>query len=135
MVLAMKMQNGNLWNSMAWVLKLRHAFSFFVFEEIHSLLIHMWYVLCLTVLTGKFRITKALGWVPKTANREQAFAHLDARVPEDLKYSLHTLIITHGRSCNKCAARGMPGNRKVDDLEGGCPLKKLMKMNPNDIED
>jgi hypothetical protein len=28
----------------------------------------------------------------------------------------------------------MPGNKKVDDLEGGCPLKKLMTMNPNDIE-
>ena len=87
------------------------------------------------MLNEQFRITKALGWVPKSANREQAFAHLDARVPEDLKYSLHTLIISHGRSCNKCAARGMPGNKKVDDLAGGCPLKGMMKISPDEIED
>ena len=29
------------------------------------------------------------------ANCEQAFSHLDARVPEDLKYSLHILINIH----------------------------------------
>ena len=78
----------------------------------------------------KFRITKALGWIPPKANREQAFAHLDARIPENLKYSLHTLIITHGRKCSNCAARGMPGNRKVEDLVGGCPLRSMLKTNP-----
>jgi endonuclease III len=76
-----------------------------------------------------------LGWVPAKANREQTFAHLDARVPEDLKYSLHTLIITHGRKCNNCAARGMPGNKKVDAIEGGCPLKPFLKIKPSTIED
>jgi len=72
--------------------------------------------------------------VPQKANREQAFAHLDARVPEALKYSLHTLIITHGRKCNKCAARGMPGNKRVEDLEGGCPLKRMLKIKTGNIE-
>lgn len=95
----------------------------------------MWYEIPLPSLTFQFRITKALGWVPPKANREQAFAHLDARVPEALKYSLHTLIITHGRKCSNCAARGMPGNKKVEDLERGCPLKGMLKMKPGKIEE
>jgi endonuclease III len=69
------------------------------------------------------------------ANREQTFAHLDARVPEDLKYSLHTLMITHGRKCSNCAARGMPGNRKVEALEGGCPLKSFLKTKASKVEE
>jgi len=86
-------------------------------------------------LISQFRIAKALGWVPLKANREQAFAHLDARVAEDLKYSLHTLMITHGRKCNNCAARGMPGNRKVGDLDGGCPLRGMLKARPRKVEE
>jgi hypothetical protein len=29
----------------------------------------------------------------------------------------------------------MPGNKKVDDLAGGCPLKRMMKLSPDEIED
>jgi hypothetical protein len=36
------------------------------------------------------------------------FVHLDAQVPEELKYSLYVLFISHERSCSKCAAPRMP---------------------------
>ena len=36
--------------------------------------------------THVFRITKSLGWVPKQANRETTFLHLDHKIPGPLKY-------------------------------------------------
>ncbi|KAF3936986.1 hypothetical protein ABW19_dt0209045 [Dactylella cylindrospora] len=38
--------------------------------------------------------------------RDTAFLHLDARVPADLKYGLHQLMIRHGRYCPTCNAGG-----------------------------
>lgn len=35
--------------------------------------------------THVWRITKALGWVPAKATRDEAYAHLNARIPDPLK--------------------------------------------------
>lgn len=52
------------------------------------------------------RISNSLGWLPdlgqRTVSRDRAFQHLDTKVPDHLKYSLHTLMVTHGRGCKKC---------------------------------
>ncbi|KAJ5376557.1 hypothetical protein N7509_013443 [Penicillium cosmopolitanum] len=55
---------------------------------------------CFAVDTHIFRITKWLGWVPADlATEVTAFSHLDARIPDHLKYSLHHLLIKHGKLC------------------------------------
>lgn len=68
-------------------------------------------VLALTLNRDKFvvdthiyRITGFLGWRPMNATAEQARAHLETKIPDDLKYSLHLLFITHGRECPACKA-------------------------------
>ena len=35
--------------------------------------------------THVWRITKALGWVPAKASRDEAYSHLNARIPDHLK--------------------------------------------------
>ena len=35
--------------------------------------------------THVWRITKAMGWVPAKASRDEAYAHLNARIPDPLK--------------------------------------------------
>jgi len=55
-----------------------------------------------TVDTHVFRIAGLWGWVPGKATRETAQAHLDARVPQKLKFDLHFLLIAHGRVCLVC---------------------------------
>lgn len=56
--------------------------------------------------THVYRLTGFLGWRPMSASREQAQEHLDAVVPNDLKYPLHVLFIEHGRTCERCQAKG-----------------------------
>ena len=55
--------------------------------------------------THVHRIAKWLGWIPPTASLQHACFHLDLRIPNELKYSLHNLLIRHGRSCAECKAR------------------------------
>jgi len=52
--------------------------------------------------THVYRLTRLLGWVPSKADRVMAQAHLDVRVPDQLKYGLHVLLIYHGRRCSGC---------------------------------
>lgn len=67
---------------------------------------------CFAVDTHIFRICKWLGWLPssesdsggKRLNEILAFGHLDARIPSHLKYSLHQLLISHGKGCPRCRA-------------------------------
>eukprot|EP00898_Chlorokybus_atmophyticus_P003471 jgi/Chlat1/4124/Chrsp269S03951 len=68
--------------------------------------------------THVYRITRALGWVPQTADRNATYEHLNQRVPDHLKYDLHVLLIRHGRSCPHCAANGRPQVRP----DGMCPF-------------
>ncbi|GBE88805.1 DNA glycosylase [Sparassis crispa] len=69
--------------------------------------------------THVFRLSKMLGWVPAKADRVTAQAHLDLKIPDDLKYGLHVLMVGHGRRCKGC--RGANGGK------GECVLKKWMK--------
>ena len=63
--------------------------------------------------THVFRLSKLLGWIPAKANRISAQAHLDIRIPGELKYGLHVLMIAHGRRCSGCKNRS----------RGACSLK------------
>ena len=56
--------------------------------------------------THVFRLSKLLGWVPAKADRVLTQAHLDLRVPNELKYGLHVLMVQHGRVCKGCKKAG-----------------------------
>ncbi|KAF5378864.1 hypothetical protein D9615_006921 [Tricholomella constricta] len=56
--------------------------------------------------THVFRLSKVLGWVPDKADRVLAQAHLDRRIPGELKYGLHVLMMQHGRTCKGCKKSG-----------------------------
>lgn len=83
--------------------------------------------------THVFRLCKYLGWVPPDdqveagqprVNRETCFAHCEVRVPPQLKYALHQLLIKHGKTCPRCrAATGMGNERWAE----GCPIESLVK--------
>lgn len=93
--------------------------------------------------THVWRISKYLSWVPAKATREHTYHHLDTRIPNDLKYSLHCLLIRHGRTCKHCRAgpqavtmsvgkgskkRPHSGlGKKEDNVEPGEPLVKKMR--------
>jgi len=67
--------------------------------------------------THVFRLSKLLGWVPKKANRILTQAHLEIRIPDELKYGLHVLMIRHGRTCKGCRTAS----------SGSCILKEYCK--------
>lgn len=69
--------------------------------------------------THVHRITGLLGWRPKSANREQTYAHLNERIPDEDKYGLHILLVQHGKVCDECKA----GGRNA----GKCELRKAFK--------
>lgn len=69
--------------------------------------------------THVWRLSGLLGWVPKGADREATQAHLDVRVPDEDKYGLHILMVTHGKRCDECKA----GGKSV----GKCELRKAFK--------
>ncbi|KII90877.1 hypothetical protein PLICRDRAFT_137401, partial [Plicaturopsis crispa FD-325 SS-3] len=53
--------------------------------------------------THVFRISKMLGWLPDDkVNRITAQAHLETRVPPELKHALHVAFVRHGRACRGC---------------------------------
>ncbi|KAL4733534.1 DNA glycosylase [Aspergillus similis] len=52
------------------------------------------------------RITGMLGWRLSDASPEQTRGHLECRIPDEHKYALHLLFITHGRECPRCRAVG-----------------------------
>ena len=43
------------------------------------------------------RVSKRFGLIPESASNQRAHDVLNDLVPDDLKYSLHVLLITHGR--------------------------------------
>jgi len=69
--------------------------------------------------THVHRITGLLGWRPKHANREQTYAHLNKRIPDEHKYGLHILLVTHGKRCDECKA----GGRST----GKCELRRAFR--------
>ncbi|KAL2879871.1 hypothetical protein SGCOL_004917 [Colletotrichum sp. CLE4] len=52
------------------------------------------------------RITGLWGWRPRDASKELAQAHLDARIPNELKFGLHYQFIVHGQKCPVCRGNG-----------------------------
>lgn len=83
---------------------------------------------CFAVDTHIFRICKWLGWLPsseaKRVTEITAFSHLEVRIPDHLKYSLHQLLIRHGKSCPRC--RAITGE-KSEGWEDGCVIDHLVK--------
>lgn len=78
--------------------------------------------------THCFRIAKWLGWVPrglKKGGEDEAFAHLDATVPDHLKYDLHQQFIRHGQFCLKCKTNSNEGWADWDKTV--CPLEDLLQ--------
>ena len=74
--------------------------------------------------THILRITRWLGWYPPTASPIKAQAHLEARIPDELKYSLHQLFIKHGRTCPRCIAGRNSESKGWND---GCEIDHLVK--------
>lgn len=79
---------------------------------------------CFAVDTHIFRICKWLDWVPQNSNEVTAFSHLDFRLPDEFKYSLHQLFIRHGKSCPRC--RAITGETSAG-WEDGCVIDHLVK--------
>lgn len=76
--------------------------------------------------THIFRLSKWLGWVPpEKSNEITAFRHLQARIPDPLKYPLHLLLVTHGRRCTRCKA--IMSNGKGKSGKEDCVVEHLMK--------
>ncbi|EAW08751.1 endonuclease III domain-containing protein [Aspergillus clavatus NRRL 1] len=79
---------------------------------------------CFAVDTHIFRISKWLGWVPAgKATEVTAFSHLEVRIPDHLKYSLHQLFIRHGKTCPRC--RAITG-QSAAGWEDGCVIDHLV---------
>ncbi|PSH02128.1 MAG: hypothetical protein BRC26_02125, partial [Nanohaloarchaea archaeon QH_8_44_6] len=53
--------------------------------------------------THVHRISKRLGLIPENASRTKAHSILEEKVPDDIKYEFHRLLIDHGRE--HCKAR------------------------------
>lgn len=59
--------------------------------------------------THVFRLLQYLRWLPPSPGggivrltEINAFRHVEVRVPNELKYSLHKLFVMHGRMCPRC---------------------------------
>ncbi|KAL8840101.1 MAG: hypothetical protein Q9176_004123 [Flavoplaca citrina] len=74
--------------------------------------------------THVFRLCQWLGWVPEKANRDTTFMHCEVMVPDQLKYSLHQLLIQHGKKCGRC--RAITGESS-EGWEKGCVIDHLVK--------
>ncbi|MFB6100033.1 MAG: endonuclease III [Candidatus Nanohalobium sp.] len=53
--------------------------------------------------THVHRVSKRLGLIPENASREKAHEILEEKVPDDIKYEFHRLLIDHGRG--HCSAQ------------------------------
>ncbi|XP_068642218.1 putative DNA glycosylase At3g47830 isoform X2 [Aristolochia californica] len=74
--------------------------------------------------THVFRIAKGIGWVPVGADREKAYHHLNRRIPNELKFDLNCLLVTHGKACKKCS--------KEDDAPSNiCPVSLYYSSSTN----
>lgn len=74
--------------------------------------------------THVHRLSGWLKWVPPKASRDETFSHLEVRIPSELKYGLHKLFVSHGRSCVRCRANTTEGTEEWDEAE--CPIEDLV---------
>jgi endonuclease III len=70
--------------------------------------------------THVHRITGLLGWRPTKSSREQTYHHLNKKIPDEHKYALHILLVSHGKRCDECKA----GGRNA----GQCELRKAFRQ-------
>jgi len=56
--------------------------------------------------------------------RNSAYAHCEVRIPDDLKYPLHQLLIRHGKTCPRCRASTGEGS---ESWKKGCPIEHLVQ--------
>lgn len=70
--------------------------------------------------THVHRITGLLGWRPAKASREETHQHLDAKIPDEDKFGLHILLVSHGKKCDECKA----GGKSL----GNCELRKAFRQ-------
>lgn len=75
--------------------------------------------------THIYRIAGLWGWRPESATPQQAQAHLDARIPNALKFTIHYLLIVHGRECSHC--RG--GAKRTGGCEALRKIRDAIKSN------
>lgn len=82
--------------------------------------------------THVFRLCQYLAWVPSDKDlekgqpkvgRETCFSHCEVRIPDELKYALHQLLIKHGKTCPRC--RAAPGTTS-EGWAKGCPIEHLV---------
>ncbi|EGB12298.1 hypothetical protein AURANDRAFT_5189, partial [Aureococcus anophagefferens] len=71
--------------------------------------------------THVLHIAKMCKWLPEAATREKAYEHLNRRVPDEVKFALHVLLVEHGKCCTRCAKNGKL-QKKECALAGPCPL-------------
>lgn len=81
--------------------------------------------------THVFRLLQYLRWLPSPSSGVRlseinAFRHVEVRVPDELKYSLHKLFVMHGRMCPLC--RVPP---RVAPEEYICPIEALVVRRRN----
>ncbi|KAJ3700627.1 hypothetical protein LUZ61_004332 [Rhynchospora tenuis] len=76
--------------------------------------------------THVFQITKAIGWIPRTASRETAYFHLNNRIPNELKFDLNCLFVTHGKLCRSCKQHD---NQSLQNSSALCPLVGYANVN------
>lgn len=70
-----------------------------------------------------FEIAKRLGWVPKMADRNKTYVHLNRRIPDELKFDLNCLLYTHGKLCSNCKKNAAKPKAKVaSPSPDDCPL-------------
>lgn len=81
--------------------------------------------------THVFRLLQYLRWLPAPSSGVRlseinAFRHVEVRVPDELKYSLHKLFVMHGRMCPRC--RVPP---RVAPEGYSCPIEALVVRRRN----
>lgn len=64
-----------------------------------------------------WKIAISLGWVPAKASREQTYDHLNSKVPDDIKYSLHVLLVEHGKVYNNDIKLLRPGIKVKEEVK------------------
>jgi len=73
--------------------------------------------------THVLHIAKLLKWIPAAASREAAYEHLNRRVPDEVKFVLHVLLVEHGKTNRRCAKNGKL--QKPEAEVPVCPLHEL----------
>jgi endonuclease-3 len=70
--------------------------------------------------THVHRITGLIGWHPAKSSREQTYHHLNKKIPDEHKYALHVLFVSHGKRCDECKAGGRSS--------GKCELRQAFRQ-------